>query len=277
MEWLKSTEIVATISFLLPGFVAAWVFHGLTAHPRREPFERVIHALIFTAFIQAATYLMRIGLECAASCLEYDFGPWTPAAGVVWSFVIALMLGTGFSALANYDVVHSGLRRLGITKRTSFPSEWFSAFNRDKRFVVLHLEDGRRLMGWPEEWPDSSEGGHFVICNGSWLLDDNQSITVHAVEHFLIPVGYVKFVERCKYEEEIKASQDQQELAERAMLDLQRKEQRNGQQSTGPVSAESGGQTSGRNNQAVNSTGSSANSSASAQKVRNRSRKKKRP
>ncbi len=46
---LASKELVGIISYLLPGFLAAWIFYGLTAHPKPQPFERVVQALIFTA------------------------------------------------------------------------------------------------------------------------------------------------------------------------------------------------------------------------------------
>ncbi len=45
---LPSSEVLKVIYALLPGFVAAWIFYGLTAPPRQSPFERVVQALIFT-------------------------------------------------------------------------------------------------------------------------------------------------------------------------------------------------------------------------------------
>ena len=50
MDW-ASGDIVSVIYYLLPGFVAAWVFYGLTAHPKASPFERVVQALIFTVVV----------------------------------------------------------------------------------------------------------------------------------------------------------------------------------------------------------------------------------
>ena len=50
---LPSRETLSLLFFLLPGFVAAWVFYGLTAHPRKDTLERVIQALIFTVIVRA--------------------------------------------------------------------------------------------------------------------------------------------------------------------------------------------------------------------------------
>ena len=52
MSW-ASSEVVNVLTFLLPGFVTAFVFHSLTSHPRLKEFDRVVQALIFTILIQA--------------------------------------------------------------------------------------------------------------------------------------------------------------------------------------------------------------------------------
>ena len=53
MESATKQDVVSLLYFLLPGFLAAWVSYGLTAHPKREAFERVIQALIFTVIVRA--------------------------------------------------------------------------------------------------------------------------------------------------------------------------------------------------------------------------------
>lgn len=47
-----SKEVVLVLVYLLPGFLAAWVFYGLTSHPKPSQFERVVQAVIFTFVIQ---------------------------------------------------------------------------------------------------------------------------------------------------------------------------------------------------------------------------------
>ena len=54
-----SSEVIKVIYALLPGFIAAWVFYGLTAHPKLSPFERTVQALIFTGIIQALVLVIR--------------------------------------------------------------------------------------------------------------------------------------------------------------------------------------------------------------------------
>ncbi|MCR8713580.1 hypothetical protein [Stenotrophomonas indicatrix] len=38
-------------------------------------------------------------------------------------------------------------------------------------FVVLQLKDGRRLTGYPKEWPVSPAAGQFYIQMPAWILD----------------------------------------------------------------------------------------------------------
>ncbi len=58
MNWANS-EIVAALTFLLPGLLAAVVFYSLTSHPKPSEFDRVVQALVFTTLGQAATWVIR--------------------------------------------------------------------------------------------------------------------------------------------------------------------------------------------------------------------------
>ena len=83
-----------------------------------------------------------------------------------------------------------------ITKETSYPSEWYSAFSRlSDCYVVLHLNGRRRLYGWPSEWPSSPKEGHFFIQDGEWLLENNEREPIEGVVAILISVSEVEMVE----------------------------------------------------------------------------------
>src|ERR1035437_8514257 len=89
MEW-ASKESLSLLYFLLPGLVAAWVFYGLTAHPKREAFERVVQALIFTVIIQAIVYIVKFGLLAIGDHF-FAIGEWTTESALIWSVVVALV------------------------------------------------------------------------------------------------------------------------------------------------------------------------------------------
>lgn len=198
-----SGEIVAIIYKLLPGFVSAWIFYGLTAHPKKSEFDRLVQALILTALIQAI--VVPFGWLCLACGSVYSLGVWNESTAYVWSVVVAIVFGLVFAVFANKNWLHCLLFKWKLTKRTSYPSEWFSAFNKDERYVVLHLtgENRRRLYGWPDEWPDQGDKGHFLMSDVEWLSEDNESSPVPNVDRMLIPASEVEMVEFVKYPKEL--------------------------------------------------------------------------
>ena len=170
MPW-ASSEVINVLAFLLPGFVAAAIYYSLTSHPKPSAFERLIQALIFTAVIQAVVALLPDSIPTA----EIDIGadaPWDPA----WPVAIAIVAALIVVVVVNYDLAHRFLRWLGITRETSYASEWYSAFNRHRGLpVVLHLVGKRRLYGWAEEWPSHPGEGHFRIVEGEWFDSDEEA------------------------------------------------------------------------------------------------------
>lgn len=75
---------------------------------------------------------------------------------------------------------------------TSHPKP--NEFGNDDCFVVLHFHDGRRLYGWPEELPSLPSGGHFIVDEGEWLVDDDR-FPVESNSVMLISANDVRMVE----------------------------------------------------------------------------------
>ncbi|MFO1091993.1 MAG: DUF6338 family protein [Planctomycetaceae bacterium] len=219
-----TSEIVGLVYKLLPGFVAAWIFHGLTAHPKPTPFERVIQALIFTAFTQAIVIPIGVVLVWFGRHL-FEIGQWTENSALFVGVIVAVALGFGFVWLANTNKLHNKLFELGITKRTAYPSEWYSSFHRSPRFVYLHLKNGRRIWGWPEEWPDLPANGHFVLQNPEWILDDNRRMPLLLTERILIPAIDVSMIEFEKPQTEWTFDPNQQQQIEAILTSLQKSDE----------------------------------------------------
>jgi hypothetical protein len=117
MEWV-SNDIVSLIYYLLPGFATAWVFYGLTAHPKAQPFERVVQALIFTVVVQFFVVLtgwIFLGIGHVV-CL----GTWTEKSAFFWSILFAFLLGFLIAFIANGNYLHALLRLLNITSVRTF-------------------------------------------------------------------------------------------------------------------------------------------------------------
>jgi hypothetical protein len=206
---------------LLPGFMAAAIFYTLTAHPKTSEFERIVQALIFTVFLKILVtpvpwVLRRIGSRWLS------FGPWTADAELAWMTVFALPLGLLFVWISNGDVCHRFARKFGLTSRTSYPTEWYAAFAREQRWVILHLSEGRRLYGWPEEWPDQPDKGHFVIDQPEWVMEDGKRIPILQARKYIISCSEVKSVELLEDVGEITATEEELATIQRPLIDLHR-------------------------------------------------------
>lgn len=157
------------VTYLLPGFLAAWIFYGLTSHPKPPQFERTVEALVFTFVVQALVKFTELVLLWLGRCIA--LGAWTESSALLWGFVFAGLLGAGLALMANKDLFHGVLRRAGFTTRTSHPSEWYCVLGTRPAFVVLQLKDGRRLTGYPKEWPVSPDAGQFYIQMPAWIVE----------------------------------------------------------------------------------------------------------
>ncbi|MDB2686973.1 DUF6338 family protein [Mariniblastus sp.] len=202
-----SEDVVALIYHLLPGFVTAWIFYGLTSHPKSSSFERVVQALIFTALIQAVVIPTGVVFQWLGQW--YSFGVWDESIKFLCSIVVAILIGHLFAWGANSNWYHRILNTLGITSRTSRPNSWFSAFHNRQRYIVLHLKNGRRLQGWPNEWPDDPAKGHFLMEKPAWILDDNTVQKLWTDEAIVIDAADVEMVEILRTVEEIQGKEDE--------------------------------------------------------------------
>lgn len=186
-------DVIPLLQYLIPGFLTAWIFYSLTAFKRPDTFGQIVQALIFTFVIHGAVLGVKACLLWIGS-KGFSVGLWDLKTEASWSFVISVLLGFLSCYWATNDKLHEWLRIRDITKKTSYPSEWYSAFARHDREVVLHLNDERRLFGWPSEWPSDPSSGQFVMQNPSWLEDDGTPRAFGA-EFVVIDSSKVQWVE----------------------------------------------------------------------------------
>lgn len=203
-------DFVLLLTYLLPGFLAAWVFYGLTSHPKPSQFERVVQALIFTFIVQTFVAPCRWALEAIGHVLA--IGPWDSVAEGLTSLILAIVFGAALAYFTNTDSVHKWLRRRGFTTRTSHPSEWYCVLAEKVTFVILHMGDGRRLYGWPKEWPVEPDKGQFYIMLPSWIQADGSQIELPQLDGVLVSAKDVRWVE---FLAEVKVTNDQAESAKR--------------------------------------------------------------
>src|SRR5215210_2754142 len=196
---------------LLPGFLAASAFHALTPCPKRDVFERVVAALIFTLFAQLIVAVIR-SLSIWIGTIGFILGTWSIEADLGFGAAAGLTMGVAWAHVVNNGLTHGLLRKLGTTRKTSLPTQWFSAFARCERYVILQFKDGRRLMGWPLEWPDEPESGHFLLERPGWILDDGRKAAMHQIELFLVSGKDVEAVEFLRFSDDPALTQNNEAI-----------------------------------------------------------------
>jgi len=186
-------DVITFVYALLPGFLTAWIYYGLSGYSKPSSFERVIQALVFTLLAEMTTQPIRFISLIIGN--YYSFGVWTDEVHFGWKVIAATVIGLFAVTVVQNNWFAMIPKSLRLTSKTAYPSEWFSAFTRSKCYIYLHLDGERRLRGWPEEWPDDPSKGHFVMMDAQWVLDDNSRIPLSLTERVLIPSCDVERVE----------------------------------------------------------------------------------
>jgi phosphate/sulfate permease len=198
-----TSELINLFNFLLPGFITSLIFASFTSFPKKSEFELVIMALIYTVIINSVVEILGMAF-IAVGKTSFSIAEWTSTVKVLWSVFLALLLGFLLAYLYNNDLLHKLMRKLKITNQTSYPTEWYGAFSETKSYIVLHFDDGRRIMGWPLEWPTSPKKGHFILENATWLNETednenkNEEIRLSNVKKIMLDATGINMVEFLK-------------------------------------------------------------------------------
>jgi hypothetical protein len=129
-----ATDLIDLLRYLVPGFLSAWIFYSFTSYPKPSQFERIIQALIFTIMIEVIVNVIELFLKTVGKHIA--LGLWNEQSNVVASVFSAMLIGFIFAYFANTDKFHLWARKLGITKETSFASEWFGIFSKNITYIV---------------------------------------------------------------------------------------------------------------------------------------------
>jgi uncharacterized membrane protein len=188
-----SKDALTLLTQLMPGFLTAWVVYGLTTYTKPAQFERIIQALIYSFIINAVVAF--IGIVSVLCGKIVQWGSWNATTEVIVSAVIAILFGIGLAYFTTNDSFFAFARKIGITSRTPYPSEWYGAFASKPATIVLHLQGDRRIQGYPLEWPTEPTVGHFRLTLAAWLDDANVETPITANYSILIAAKEVEMVE----------------------------------------------------------------------------------
>ena len=171
---ILSSEFLNIFFQLVPGFIASWVFYGLTPIGKPDQLDRIVNALIYSTLIQVTVYLLsQIFILVGEHWVTLS--PWTSELDLIYSIILAFILGIMLSHSTNHDSVHKVLRSLKVTMADSYPSQWYEEMIKNKGYILLTLVDGRRIYGYPVEPAESPDLGHFILSPYIWLTEQNEN------------------------------------------------------------------------------------------------------
>lgn len=162
---------------LVPGFIASWVFYGLTPIGKPDQLDRIINALIYSTLIKIVIFIYSKALFIIGENY-FSLGVWSVEIDLLSSVILAFLFGIFLSYSTNHDNIHSILRKLKITMADSYPSQWYEEMIKNNSYVLLTLKDGRRVYGYPIEPAEAPDKGHFILSPYIWLTDNDDNDTV---------------------------------------------------------------------------------------------------
>lgn len=190
---MVTTQLIQALEYIFPGILSILILRLLTVI-RAQGTLLVVYAFVLTLAIQ---FILKL--------LKKAFPPellWNSNWDYEILIGIAILVALIVSPLWEKDILHSILRKFKITRRSAHNSARYSAFSRrNDCYVILHI-DGRRLFGWPSEWPSWQEDEYILLDESEWIIDDNnttkqgqQENEPNLASHMLVPMSKIDLIE----------------------------------------------------------------------------------
>lgn len=173
-----TVEALNILLLLLPGFMSGQIFYSLFQSGDVSVSKRILDALIFSfviyLIVSAVTFWEPLAyVKSTAGSLEYSF---SQNSSVIWfSLVATVLIPVVVGSLYHSDLLHSVLRKLNVTTKTSRKSTWNDAFLSQDRYVIITLKDDRRIRGYPTMFSTDPDEGYIYLYNPAWVNDDKET------------------------------------------------------------------------------------------------------
>jgi hypothetical protein len=195
MEDIKEIkEIVQILFFLLPGFLTAKMLEMWVITKPKDVFDRVVQAFVLTFVNLICFAFIRWLLEKLVG-FQFDHDQFFAINNLLLMVFCAVRIAIILSFELNNELVLTKLRKWKITKKTYKPCTWVETFEHVERLVVVHLNDGRRIYGWPKFYSDDPAERAIFLEEASWLDDENNLINNPPISILLDGNSGIQFVE----------------------------------------------------------------------------------
>ncbi|MCK9296342.1 MAG: DUF6338 family protein [Desulfobulbaceae bacterium] len=172
-----TVEALNILLLLLPGFLSGQIFYSLFQSGDVSVSKRISDAIIFSfviyIIVSAITSWEPLAfVDSVNARLKYSFSEngWLVLSTLSLTVILPIIVG----AIYHSDLIHSILRKLNITTKTSRKNTWNDAFLSQNRHVIVTLKDDRRIRGYPTMFSTDPNEGYIYLYNPAWINDDKK-------------------------------------------------------------------------------------------------------
>lgn len=172
-------ETLNLLMLLMPGLLSSVIYNLIRRKSDTATFEKIIESLIFTFIVYVAISVTHTWQPLATATkvgteVTYTINKDTCLILLTLFYAIAFPLILG--SIVHHDLHMKLFRWAKLTDRTSRDTAWDDVFTDEKRFITVHLEDERRISGWPLYYSNNKDEGFIYLSQVAWLDDSNQYI-----------------------------------------------------------------------------------------------------
>jgi hypothetical protein len=201
---MLTTESFLVVLLLLPGFLAGRVFSLVAVQRRRSSLDTLGEIVLFE-FLIVCTYGLvsdHLGWWPALEWPTHTNGD-SPTVDILRSngpaltslLALAIFLGVVVGWLHNLDQPLAILRRWGVTRQSTHATVWQGALFNHRSWIVVHLESGERIVGWPTRFSDTPEEGALFLSDAAFVGDDDQLSEIRGPGLLLIREARIRMIE----------------------------------------------------------------------------------
>lgn len=190
-------ETINILFFMIPGLCASFIIDTIIVRKDLTAISRIIEALIFTFLIYVfLSFITNIELFATLKLIDGEISlKFTDDKIFLLSLIILTIVLPIIVGKVMFSDWHMRvLRTLKITDKTSRDTTWQDVLIEQKRNIVIHLRDERRIYGWPMYYSNLPENGFIYLWNPSWIDMENKYIECNT-HGILIKSDDIYFVE----------------------------------------------------------------------------------
>ncbi len=178
---------------LFPGFLTMAIKNGLLATKDKTGVDKIVEAIAFSlvdygvyVLISSSLGLSLIKVQIQKEAVQLiDFN----IQNIILILAIAILIGVLVATLLERGWLYKILRKLKITYLTGRITVWNDVFSSYRKiWVLVHLKDGRKIIGWPRYYSGGSTRRELFLADAAWVPDDGKLVDVEG-EGILITEG----------------------------------------------------------------------------------------